>query len=230
MNVEKIYRINDIDIFYDTKIEHNSLTWGLDYLDVLKTRYKDHKFQNVLDWCAGFGMSGLSLLAENYCHKISLNDCYPEAIELLNKTKRQNPTYSDLIIIYKGSTLKRIPANEQFDLIIGAPPYLSFNPNPKKIKGYKATQTVDFMWETHRAFFRDVKQHLAHNGVLILQENTEGSSQTGEEFLEYLKDADLKIVNIYCSNNFSTVYYIEIAHNVDYTETIVKHDPPIIKI
>ena len=47
-------------------------------------------------------------------------------------------------------------------------------------------------WRVHRGFFRDVARHLKPGGVVVLQENNDGS--TPETFAPMIADAGLRVV------------------------------------
>src|ERR1700687_1958230 len=71
-------------------------------------------------------------------------------------------------------------------MVVANPPHFDDAVFRDEIRAY------DRGWHLHRDFFRDVARFLAPNGVIVLQENNQGS--TVETFRAMIEDTGLKIV------------------------------------
>jgi spermidine synthase len=75
---------------------------------------------------------------------------------------------------------------------------------------------VDQDWLAHQEFFKNIGQHLAPNGVILLQENQAGSLNREKDFAAYIESAGLEITDVfdspshYTPDHYTQIYYIEI--------------------
>ncbi len=141
--------------------------------------------QRVFEWCAGPGFIGFSLLAHGLCESLCLADVTPGAVRAARLTVRRNGL-GRRVSVYRSDNLKQVPADERWTLVVGNPPHFDDDTFADDIRSY------DRDWHLHREFFRDVGRFLAPGGVIVLQENNEGS--TAETFRPMIEAAGLKIV------------------------------------
>ena len=89
------------------------------------------------------------------------------AISSCQHTVRVNKL-SDRVSVYQSDNLKSIPRSELWNLVVSNPPHF--------IDQYEGDiRAHDPDWRIHRNFFETISDHLAVNGVIVLQENNRGS-------------------------------------------------------
>lgn len=208
----QLFQTNDLILEYDPEHDGGGTSIGLDFINVLKNKHSDREFKKCLDWCSGPGFIGLMLLANGYCKELSLLDKNTSALELAKKSI-YNTRYNSLVKFFNLSTIKDLPDDEVFDLVVANPPHFSFeifwqeliNKNSKEIY-------LDKNWQIHSEFFRYIKSHLADNGIIILQESQWGCHVN--TFDSMLSDANLKVKDHYPDfTKYSyPIFYLEITH------------------
>jgi len=113
--------------------------------------------------------------------------------------------------------LAGIPPFEKWDLVVGNPPHF-----PDEHAGSLILH--DPGWQIHREFFSQVGDHLKPGGVIVLQENSEGS--TAESFREMIEKAGLEISFVEFGPKRRTphphIYYIGIVRRGDDVPTWAK--------
>ena len=87
--------------------------------------------------------------------------------------------------VYRSNNLADIPPSERWDLVISNPPHFD-DRSPGQIRYH------DPEWSIHRGFFAAIGRHLNPGGVIVLQENNEGS--TPATFTQMIGDAGLAVV------------------------------------
>jgi hypothetical protein len=88
------------------------------------------------------------------------------------------------VTVYHSDNLSAIPIEEQWDLVVGNPPF--FNNAAFHLRAH------DRGWHLHREFFATISRFLRSGGIIVLQENNLGS--TTETFREMIETAGLAIV------------------------------------
>lgn len=211
--IEYIWRIDNFDVFYTNKTNGGGDYFALEYIDITKEWYTS--VDHVLEWCSGPGFIGFGMLASGLAKNVTLSDMYLPAIELAQYTKENNLTFTDNINIVHGKNLENVTGT--FDLIVGNPPHWSTAEAAANILGFDSTQydhiedvLVDPNWNSHKEFFKQAKQILSENGVILLQENYTGS--TPETFRLMVQQAGLKISTYTKSKMYKDIYYLEVIH------------------
>jgi len=92
---------------------------------------------------------------------------------------------ADRVSVYLSDNLKSIPPAERWDLVVSNPPHFADD-----YIGDSRGHDPD--WRIHREFFSTVSAFLKPGGVIVLQENTAGS--TVETFRDMIAEAGLSIV------------------------------------
>ena len=127
--------------------------------------------ERVLEFCAGPGYIGYSLLAHGFCQELTLADVNPAAVEVARQTARFNGV-EHLVNIYLSDGLKQIPENEKWDLVLGNPPHL-----PAETPEAVADRiSYDPAWALHREFYSSVKQFMKPGGRVLLMEEIPASN------------------------------------------------------
>lgn len=197
-----------ITVFYTMDTDGGGSSFGQDYIPVIKQQYGNKKFKKVFEWCSGPGFIGFSLLSHNMCDKLCFNDLYDPAIELIHHTaKHPDNNCSDVVSAYLLKDLSLLPAHEMFDLVVSNPPHFS-----KYVSNLANKNRIcsDINWESHKNFFNNIKSHLTEDGVILLQENKQGS--TIQDFEKIILEAGLTITDCFDSI-LDPFYYIEIKAN-----------------
>jgi methylase of polypeptide subunit release factors len=116
---------------------------------------------------------------------------------------------ADRVTVCHSDNLSAIPAEEQWDLVVGNPPF--FDHAAFHLRAH------DQGWRLHREFFATIGRFLRPRGIIVLQENNLGS--TAETFREMIETAGLAIVFVEgCAPQQtarSCIYYIGIMRRGD---------------
>lgn len=160
-------RYGEIDVYWKRSLQGGGHTFGQQFVELAAGR-EWPRDQRVMEWCAGPGFIGFSLLAHGYCDSLCLADINPRAVEACRRTVRENGL-EDRVTVHHSDNFDAIPPDAQFDLIVGNPPHF-VDSNVGNIRAH------DPEWRVHEGFFASVDRHLAPNGTILLQENNLGSS------------------------------------------------------
>jgi len=174
----------DTEVCCKRFLDGGGSAFGQDFIRLFRDRGVPRQ-QRLFEWCAGPGFIGFSLLAHGFCGTLCLADINPQAVRAARATVRHN-RLADRVAVYRSDNLKEIPPHERWHLVVSNPPHFDEAVFAGEIRAY------DGGWQLHRGFFRDVTRFLAPNGVVVLQENNQGS--TAETFQPMVADAGLKVV------------------------------------
>lgn len=199
-------------VYYDSWMEGGGTWFGQEYIDIVQTRYSNRKFNKCYEWCSGPGFIGFGLLDHELCDNLCLSDCYESAITKAVATTVTVANIKNQVSAYVADTLQSLPEHELFDLVVANPPHFTECPGNENMQRIK----VDQGWNTHKDFFAHIGRHLAHDGVILLQENQAGSINGVEDFRTFIEDNGLVISDCFQSpkyyepNGHTQIYYIEI--------------------
>jgi 16S rRNA G966 N2-methylase RsmD len=177
-------RYGDIAVHYKKHLDGGGTYFGQDFIPLLRS-WEMPKQQRAFEWCAGPGFIGLSMLAHGLCETLCLADINPEAVEACRRTIAAN-TLETRVCVYESDNLKDIPASERWDLVVSNPPHFDDGYYQAELRAH------DPGWRLHRGFLNDVGKFLKPDGVIVLQENNNGS--TAATFQSMIDDAGLKTV------------------------------------
>jgi methylase of polypeptide subunit release factors len=172
-----------VRVAYKVHLDGGGSTFGQDFLPMLRKRGMP-KVTRAFEWCAGPGFIGFSLLAHGLCETLCLADVNPEAVAACAKTVSDNKL-EGRVAVYRSDNLENIPASEQWDLVVSNPPHFVDT-------SFGQLRYHDPDWRVHRGFFGKVARHLKPGGVIVLQENNEGS--TPSTFASMIAEAGLTVV------------------------------------
>jgi tRNA1(Val) A37 N6-methylase TrmN6 len=176
-------RYGGIEVLYRNVLDGGGTDFGQDFIRFFRERRCPQQ-DRIFEWCAGPGFIGFSLMANGFCKSLCLADINLEAVRAARATVRAN-NLAERVSVYHSDNLGSIPSREQWNVVVSNPPHFADDIYAKEIRWY------DGGWRLHQAFFRDAKRHLAPNGVIVLQENNQGS--TPETFAAMIEAAGLKI-------------------------------------
>ena len=210
--MSEVFRIKDLNVQYTPELNGGGTYIGQDFLNVLKHKYPNKKFTRCLDWCSGPGFIGFTLLAHNYCDSLCLIDSNSQAIKYACQSIENTP-FKNLTTTYNISSIKDLPIQEKFDLVVSNPPHFNLEVYwQEHIHQNNKLIYLDQDWQIHYDFFRNIKSHLTDNGVIILQESIWGcNSNTFDEILDL---NELKVQDHYPEFTKHTypIFYLEITH------------------
>jgi len=112
--------------------------------------------------------AGFLLLAHALTKTLCLADVFPETVATCRRTVACNGLEGK-VVVYRSDNLRDIPASEHWDLMVSNPPHFVYT-------SFGQLRYHDPDWRVHRGFFAAVGKHLKPSGVVVLQENNEGST------------------------------------------------------
>lgn len=189
-----MYIDSDSVTFKDITVYHTRDLWGggnmfgQEFLEVVKRKLG--KVEHICEFGSGPGYIGFSLLAHGLCKRLTLIDINPKAIELCNKTIKENHL-EDRVTVYVSDCFDNVPLSEKWDLVVSNPPHYEA---PKDEADFDIKR-YDPEWRVHKKFYSGVGKHLKPNGSVMFQEKKEGS--TIESFRAMILENDLKIIDVF---------------------------------
>jgi predicted RNA methylase len=175
--------LGGIDIRYRSELDGGGRDFGQEFIPFLKSRGMP-KQKRVFEWCCGPAFIGFSMLGNGLCETLCLSDINPAAVASCRNTVRTN-NLGDRVSVYHSDNLKNIPPAERWNLVVSNPPHF--------VDQYEGDiRAHDPDWQIHKTFFATVGDHLAEDGVIVLQENNRGS--TVETFRSMIDRSGLDIL------------------------------------
>ena len=182
------------------------------YKDFLNVVNKSGKapYNKALEWCAGPGFIGYSMLGHNICNHIVFMDKHEPAIDSCITTAEQNEL-SDRITTYVIDSISSIPDSEKFDLVLGNPPHVW--DSDQFIKGLRLEweergdilrqENIDVIerllldhgQQIHIEFFNNISKYLLPNADVFISEP--GGSDVMPEMVNYASANGLTCVGEY---------------------------------
>ena len=157
-----------------------------DFIDFFKEKGDDlPKYKNCLEWCAGPGFIGYSLLDTEVCQHVTFMDIHEPAID----DARNNAIFNNLTdrtSFHTIDAIHKLPTDLKFDLVVGNPPHsLKASEEWLNNKGLFRL-IVDLDWKIHEEFFAHITDYLLPGAEVILSENDHFP-----EFIEMAKKVGL---------------------------------------
>lgn len=201
---------NKFTIFYIEELNGGGMGFGTEYPDIIKRLYPNKIFNHCLDWCSGPGFIGLEILDQGLCKQLSLVDIYQPAIDHAQYTISHN-NLQNAVTTYCAGDIGTLP-NVKFDLVVANPPHYDVDhEHPSK------RIMDDPNWDIHRNFYNKISNYLTDDGVILIQENMDGSKP--EHFTEMIESNNLEIIDVIKSpawfeeSTHLMIYYIQIHKN-----------------
>jgi methylase of polypeptide subunit release factors len=149
-------------------------------------RERGLKNLSILDMCCGVGVIGLTIFSElrntEMLDKVSLADINIFNINSLERTLKLNGLQSlvgDQIEYWLSDSLKNVPRDKRFDLIVSNPPHFfaedrTSNPLvPSRLAMYDAD------WSFHKSFYSQCHDYLTPRGEVWFLENGDAVNSAG---------------------------------------------------
>ena len=157
-----------------------------DFINFFKEKGDDlPKYKNCLEWCAGPGFIGYSLLDAEVCQHVTFMDIHEPAID----DARNNAIFNNLTdrtSFHTIDAIHKLPTDLKFDLVVANPPHsLKASEEWLNNKGLFRL-IVDLDWKIHEEFFAHITDYLLPGAEVILSENDHFP-----EFIEMAKKVGL---------------------------------------
>ena len=188
-----------IRVNYMDHLDGGGSTFGQNFIVYLRNRGMP-KQARTFEWCAGPGFIGFSLLGVGLTETLCLADINPQAVAACRRSIKDN-ALAARVNVYQSDNLANIPQSEQWDLVVGNPPWYS-----DEYVGDLLAHDPD--WRIHRTFFAQVGGHLKPGGIIILEENNYAS--TSETFRNMISSAGLDIVFVEFGSKRRTPHFMSI--------------------
>lgn len=157
-------RYGGIEVSHRFGLNGGGLLFAYQFLRTVGQRIG--KVDHVFEYCAGPGFIGFSLLANDLCNRLTLADINLEAVAAVKETIKNN-RLENKVAVYQSDCLDNIPKSEQWDLVVGNPPWHLCSKSKGDIK------VCDFNGRVHEQFYRDIKKFLKPGGSILFIESTE---------------------------------------------------------
>ena len=176
-------KYKDIEVSFLWRLNGGGIIFAHEFVHIVAQRIG--KVGHVFEYCAGPGFIGFCLLANNLCDKLTVADVNPLAVEVLKDTVKNNGL-QDRVAVYQADCLETIPETEQWDLVVGNPPWVLDSKNTREIT------VCDPDGRVHKNFFRDIKKYLKPRGSILFIESTWYT--TADSFKAMIGDNDLELI------------------------------------
>ena len=200
--LDKMIDTNGVKVFYNDDLYVGLLTDSYKFNNILDTFFAKRIFKNALEWCAGAGFAGFDLLSKKRINNLVLMDAYKPAIDACNKTIMNSNLKATAVHADAIGKLE----DQEFDLIIGAPPWFLIKNMLMFHSDSRFRKTTDFTKEVHNEFFSNVNNYLAKDGVIIIMEGMNASSPI--EFKDMIEENGLVISRIVADYKMMAYYMI----------------------
>jgi methylase of polypeptide subunit release factors len=185
-------RYNDrVSVCYTPELDGGGSRYGHDYLRLVRERFG--RVGSLMEWCAGPGFIGFSLLAYDLCEKLTLADVNPAAVEVCQATVNLNGLHPR-VRVYLSDNLDGVPPREQWDLVVANPPHSGSSEVVPRLSHRTPLLYMDPGWTLHRRFYAAIRPHLHEGGSVVVQENSTFSS--AEDFRDMIHQGGLEITSV----------------------------------
>lgn len=165
--MESLIFKNNTEINWERGLDGGGSIQYLDFLYILLNQNKKYKFG--LEWCAGLGAIGFSIIDSNFCERMAFMDLYePAESAIINNSIKNN--IQDKVEFYHADGVGKLPSNLKFDLVIGNPPHCVSKKGNLSDDEHVFRLTVDTEWKIHSEFFSNIKNYLQPDADVFLSE------------------------------------------------------------
>jgi methylase of polypeptide subunit release factors len=191
MQEELVFK-NGLKIQWERGLDGGGSTQYRDFLKLLENKKYDHG----LEWCAGLGAIGFSLLDAGICERMSFTDIYEPSQTYIDTNAIKN-NISNKVRSYITDAISKLPSDAKFDVVVGNPPHC-YNTDGLFLSKTTARLVMDKDWLIHKEFFSNIIQYLNPNGEIFL-------SETGphEVLIDYAQQCGLTYKGSYPAEELS---------------------------
>jgi methylase of polypeptide subunit release factors len=141
---------------------------------------------SILDMCCGVGVIGLTIFSElrntPHLEKVAFADINIFNINSLERTLKFNglqPLVGNRIEYWLSDSLKNIPPDKQFDLIVSNPPHFFAEDRTANPLVPSRLAMFDADWAFHKSFYSQCHNYLTPHGEIWFLENGDAVSAAG---------------------------------------------------
>ena len=197
-----------INIFHRIDLNGEGFNLVFDYLRAYHKTVKK-PLDTILEVGCGPGYLGFVFLSLGLCKKLILVDINSNALEVVNKTIKNNNLKN--VECYLSDGLTDVPEN-CCDLIISNPVHFDEGVEIKKWRHHSTDELIarDKDWSFHKNIYSNSGRVLKPNGSMLIQENVLAGDNTGL-FRDMIEESGGSFVDKVISNPLtpeSPMYYI----------------------
>jgi methylase of polypeptide subunit release factors len=185
MNYYKI-KYGKIVVNWMPELDGGGMDFGQDYIHIIKKLFK--KVGRVCEFGSGPGFIGFSLLGNGLCDSLCLIDVNPKAIKACKNTIKENKL-EGRVSAYTSDSLKNIPKNEKWDLVVSNPPHFKGS----KKDWIKNKCKFDPNWKIHKNFYKNISKFLKPNASVLFVECNKGSVVS--DWVAMIRNGGLKYID-----------------------------------
>ena len=189
----------NIEVSYLWRLNGGGIIFAYEFIH--QVAKKIGRVEHVFEYGAGPGFIGFGLLANNLCDRLTLSDINPEAVEAVKETIKNNNLH-DKVTVYQSDCLQDIDPNEQWDLVVGNPPW------HLSARDYKNPKICDPGSRVHEKFYRGINTFLKPGGSILFIEGGEFTDVSC--FKNMIEKNGLRIVE-----SFKPVLFLEFFKDMD---------------
>ena len=192
-----------IVVSYTPELDGGGNRYGQDYARVVRKLFG--RVDSLMEWCAGPGFIGFSLMASDLCEELTLADVNPAAVEACRVTVNRNGLESR-VRVHLSDNLKTVPRHAPWDLVVGNPPHSGSSEVVPRLQHRARFLYMDAGWAIHRRFYQTIRHHLHEGSSVLVQENSTFSSV--DDFRDMVRDGGLEIMGVEeCAAEPKGMYY-----------------------
>ncbi len=162
------WRYRDVWVYYTLELDGFGSRLARPFAQYLR-QAGNPPYGRCLEWCAGPGFIGVTLLRAGLIKELVLADKNPALEPWIARTRKANGLD---FTFYRSDNFQDIPADERFDLVVGNPPsYCNLNPDHPLFDARRDDpRPHDPDWTIHQAFYATVRRYLRPGGELFISE------------------------------------------------------------
>ncbi|WP_030895545.1 methyltransferase [Streptomyces sp. NRRL F-5053] len=197
--------VGDIRVSYTPELDGGGAEFGQAFVPFVRAHLGP--VDRLLEWCAGPGFIGFSLLSAGLCTRLDLADVNADTGPLVRDTVRANGLHGRAVG-HISDCFAQIPRELRWDLVVGNPPHVnSEDAETDYRRRHPRLIWQDSDWAVHRRFYRQVPGRLRPGGNVVLQENHRFSSP--DDFKGLVEDAGLEHVGVFdCGPGLEDYYFV----------------------
>ncbi|MEW5894938.1 MAG: methyltransferase [Candidatus Omnitrophota bacterium] len=197
-----VVKYGNLEVSHTFNLNGGGLILAYEFAHLVST--KIGRVGHVFEYCAGPGFIGFNLLANNLCDRLTLSDVNPRAVETIKETIKRNHL-EDRVTVYQSDCLDSIPEHEQWDLVVGNPPWDLIERPWKNF--FNDIRVYDKKGRVHRDFFEKVGKFLKPGGTILFVEG--GEYTTADSFKPMIEANHFKLTKTYPAPRLSEILSIK---------------------
>lgn len=168
--MERLTFTNGTIIEWEHGLDGGGSTQFQDILDILLPYKKVYK--RGLEWCAGLGAIGFSILDANLCEHMTFMDKYEPFKECIESSAIKN-NLTDKVKTICTDAIFKLPENMKFELVVANPPHCYENFLNSFNDPHLPRLLYDEKWKIHKEFFANIKNYLIPESDIFLSQVNE---------------------------------------------------------